>query len=109
MTVSVFAKPRKTREGKNFTSYIGRLRRKNGEEITVSVNFVQGVNAPAPIDCPMNIDVDKNYASLAERLYSVVNEVTGEVTQKVGHTLWVKAWTPSSTPYIDHSLDDFED
>lgn len=104
MKVTVFAKKGTSREGKKFDRYIGRISRKNGDEITVAVKFREDAGTPKAADCPMNIIVAKEDANLAAREY--VREDTGEVA--TSYTLWVSKWTPGEA-YVDHSLDDFED
>lgn len=103
MELSIFAKKRINREGKNFTTYLTTLKKNNGESITASVKFREECGAPKPEKCPCNIIVNKEHANLSVRDYVVSD--TGEV--KKSYTLWVFEWS-NGGEYVDHSLDDFE-
>lgn len=103
MKVTVFAKKRKTKEGKSFTSYIGRLNKKDGEILNTSIKFREECGAPRAEDCPVIIEFPKEKANLAEHPY--INDM-GE--EKTGYELWVSEWKKSSEEYVDHSLDEFE-
>lgn len=103
MELSIFAKKRNTKEGKIFYSYLTTMTKKDGTELTVSVKFRDECGAPKPESCPVNIVVEKNDANLASKDFT--NEESGE-TGKL-YTLWVSNWAEGS-PYVDHSLDDFE-
>lgn len=103
MKIAVFAKKRVTRDNKPFVSYLARLKKKNGEEITVSVKFREDCGAPKMENCPRYIEVDKKNANLTQR--EVVNEDTGEVI--ISRTLWVSAWKDAGE-FVDNSLDDYE-
>lgn len=103
MEITIYAKKRTTAEGKSFFSYLSTLTRKDGTKQTVSVKFRDECGNPKPENCPMNVKFDKGSANMATREF--VREDTGEVG--TSYTLWVSAWEPG-TPFVDHSLDDFE-
>lgn len=104
MEITVFAKKRKTKEGKAFTSYLTKMVRKStGETVTASVKFREECGSPKLESCPCNIIVDKKNANMSSQEY--VREDTGEAA--ISYTLWVSAWEKGSD-YIDKSLDDFE-
>lgn len=103
MNISVFAKNRETKDGKKFTSYISKLLKKDGSELTVSVKFREECGAPEKAKCPCVISVDKNKANLSKR--ETVDTSTGEIV--TFFTLWVNNWKYVGE-YIDHSLDDFD-
>ena len=102
MKLTIFAKTGTTKDGRKFDRYIGRLPKKGGEELTVAVKFREECGKPKSFPC--NIIVSKNDANLTHPKY--VREDTGETVE--GNTLWVSAWKMGD-PYVDHSLDDFED
>ena len=102
MTVTLFAKKKKTKEGKAFTAYIGTLTRKDGTTQTVAVKFHEDLQPPKV--CPCNIIVDKRDGNMARSTYT--REDTGELAESF--TLWISKYTPGPE-YVDHSLDDFED
>lgn len=103
MEITIYAKKRTTTEGKSFYSYLSTLTRKDGTKQTVSVKFRDECGNPKPENCPMNVKFDKINANMATREF--VRDDTGEVG--TSYTLWVAAWEPG-TPFVDHSLDDFE-
>lgn len=103
MEITIYAKKRTTAEGKSFFSYLSTLTRKDGTKQTVAVKFRDECGNPKPENCPMNVKFNKGDANMATREF--VREDTGEVG--TSYTLWVSAWEPG-TPFVDHSLDDFE-
>ena len=105
MKLAIFAKARTTKEGKPFTSYVTKLKKKDGDEMTVTVKFRQECGAPNRDECPMYIDIDKANANLNRS--EIVNEESGEVYER--RELWVSKWERDPETYRDTSLDDFED
>lgn len=103
MEITIYAKKRTTHEGKTFYTYLSKLRRKDGTEQGVSVKFRDDAGAPKPENCPMNIEFDKSNANLTKHKFT--REDTGEVG--TSYTLWISRWE-KGTPFVDHSLDDFE-
>lgn len=104
MEIAIFAKKRKTRDGKAFYGYLTSLTRKStGEALTVAVKFRDDAGSPRPDECPCNIIINKGDCNMATR--SFVREDTGEAA--VGYTLWVNKWSKGAA-YVDHSMDDFE-
>lgn len=103
MKVTVFAKKRKTEEGRAFTSYVAKLEKKDGTELSVGVKFREECGAPKAESCPMIIEIPKEKANLSPRSYT--DPKTGEV--KTSYDLWVSEWKESAEKYVDHSLDEF--
>lgn len=103
MEITIFAKKRKTKDGKSFYSYLTTLTRKNGENLTTQVKFREDCGSPKADLCPMNIVVEKGKANLSSKDF--IREDTGETCKSF--TLWVSEWAKGSE-YIDTSLDDFE-
>lgn len=103
MEITVFAKKRKAYNGEEFYSYLTRLPRKDGTEITMSVRFRDECGSPKPDKCPMNVIIEKTDANISTKTY--VREDTGEMA--TSYTMWVSAWKEGS-PYVDHSLDEFD-
>lgn len=99
--ITIFAKKRNTKEGREFTSYLTRLKRKDGTEQTMSVKFKN--DGPDLMDCPCNIEVERADMNISTRKYEL-----DDGSETIGYTLWVKAWTDSKEQWIDSSLDDFE-
>lgn len=103
MQITIFAKKRTTKDGRNFVNFISRLTRKDGSTITAQVKIPEE-KRPRADECPMNIIVSKDNANLAETSY--IREDTGELATR--YALWVSDFERGE-PYVDHSLDDFED
>lgn len=102
MFLTIFAKKRMNKENKSFYTYLTQLKKKESDEsVTVQVKFPDDIK-PNPLECPMNIDVEKKNANLQEKK---VNTDGGEI---VSRTLWVKDYNVSENPYEDSSLDDYD-
>ena len=80
MKVLVFAKKRQTKDGKNFTSYVSKLTKKNGEEITAGVKFREECGAPKAEECPWYIKINKTDANLAVRKTEITTD-EGEIKE----------------------------
>lgn len=104
MEISIFAKNRKTREGRSFTVYLSSLTKKDGTQVPCSVKFNATCQPPKPESCPLNIIVDKEHCNVSKRRY--LNESTGEIMES--YTLWVNQYAAGGE-YVDHSMDEFED
>lgn len=103
MNLTIFAKKRKSSDGREFYSYLSTMTRKDGSELKCSVKFRESCGSPKGGDCPMNIVIDKSNANLSSK--ELVNEETGEIL--IVYTLWVSEWKIGEQ-YVDHSLDDFQ-
>lgn len=103
MEVTVFAKKKKTHEGRQFHVYLTHLTRKTGEDQVLSVKFRDECGAPKPEKCPMNLIIEKGDANISKKNYT--REDTGEPA--TSYTMWVTNWKEGS-PYEDHSFDDFD-
>lgn len=100
--ITIFSKKRTNNEGRTFYNYLTRLTRKNtGESQMFTVKF-RDDTAPDPEECPINIIVEKEDLNCVQREF-----VRKDGNPGVGYTLWVAAFKPGS-PYVDHSLDDFD-
>lgn len=108
MKVLVFAKKRKTKEGRPFTSYVTKMKKKDGSEVFATVKFREECGNPKPEDCPLYINVKKADANMSTKTVEVVGE-DGEMIETERKTLWVNAWERDPEIYVDTSLDDFED
>lgn len=101
--ITIFAKKRTTKDGKEFNTFITRLTKKDGNHVVVSVMFPQD-NKPKAADCPLNIEVPKGMMNLSTR--TITDDTTGATIERC--TLWVKEWSASTSPYVDTSLDEFD-
>ena len=102
MQLTIFAKKRRTGDGKTFYTYLSTLTRRDGRNDTVAVNFRDSCGKPKPEQCPMNIIVDKTACNVSTREY--VRASTGELCES--KTLWVSAWTVGGS-YVDTSMDEY--
>lgn len=102
MEITIFSKKRQTKDGKNFDSFLARLTKKDGSQITASVRFREACGQPKGDECPCNIVIEKGQCNMIEREF--FNEETGEIAK--AFTLWVTDWERGSE-YVDHSMDDF--
>ena len=101
ITVNVFKKEKTSKEGRKFNSYLTRLTNKStGEEVSASVKFEDGVDAPK--EFPIRIDVTNG--SVSTKKYQ--DEKTME--EKLSYTVWVRGWNVSKEAYEDKSLDDWK-
>lgn len=103
MMTAIFAKKKKSSDGREFYVYLGRLHRKDGTELPVTVKFRDNVPKPSPKDCPMNIEFTKEAGNLSSRTY----EDADSSELRTAWTLWLSDWEPGPA-YVDDSLDDFE-
>lgn len=103
MKITVFKKVRSSKDGRKFDSYITRLSKKDGSDVSMSVKFSE--SCKPPVDFPIILEVEKKDANLSKRRYTDMS--TGDV--KEGLTLWLKKYNVSRETYVDHSLDEYED
>lgn len=102
MFLTIFAKKRMSKENKSFYTYLTQLKKKDSDEsVTVQVKFPDDIK-PNPLECPMNIEVEKKHANLQEKK---VNTENGEIISRI---LWVKEYNVSENPYEDSSLDEYD-
>lgn len=99
----IFAKKRKTLEGKTFTVYLTNFQKKDGSTQIMSVKFKDGVPLPKQSDCPMYILIEKDNCNISKSKY--VRRDTGE--ESLTYTLWVGEWSKSERQYLDDSFDEF--
>ncbi len=112
MELTVFAKKNITKEGKVFYRYFGKLQKKTGEEITVTIKFREECGAPKGEKCPMIISVDKkdcNFSSKTRTGFITDPDGNNVEHEYIDNTLWVSAWNDTGKEYIDRSMDEFID
>lgn len=103
MKITVFAKKRTSKDGREFYTYLSKLTKKDGTEMTVACKFPDELK-PKADECPLNIEFDKSSANLDHK--TEVDKESGEVYER--NTLWIKKYDKSKEKYVDKSLDDFE-
>ncbi len=107
MKALIFAKKRKTQEGKEFYGYIATISKKDGTDETIGCKFKEECGAPKPDACPLYIEFEKEDGNIAKKSETVVNEI-GEETKVERKTLWISKYIISDEKYVDTSLDDYE-
>lgn len=107
MKITIFAQKKKTKEGREFFTYLATLTKKDGSEDKVEAKFREECGAPDPKKCPLIIEVDKSDANISEKKEKYTDEVGAEqeVTRR---RLWISAYSESEEKFIDSSLDDYE-
>ena len=104
MNLTLFARNRETKDGKKYVEFSTHIQRRDGTEQFAIVKFNQGTAMPKKEDCPLNVVVEKEDASLSKKAW-----VSEDGTKKgVNYTLWVSNWKVDvANPFRDTSLDEF--
>ena len=108
MEKTIFAKKRTSNDGKTFYNYFTKLTKKDGTEVVVQVKFRDECGSPVGANCPMNITFNKKDANYTEKEETYTDSKTQEEKVTTRRIMWVSAWT-EGTPYVDTSMDEFED
>lgn len=103
MEITLFAKTAHKADGTPFTRFIGRMPKKDGSIVNVTVRAIQDIPQFSQKKCPYIIEFDKKDANMQSRTYT---DKDGNV--KTSYTLWLKAYKESDKKFVDHSLDEFE-
>ena len=107
MELTIFAKKRVSKEGKDFTTYFTKLTKVDGEEITTTVKFREECGAPKREQCPMNIVADKTDCNFVEKGVTY-KDSEGNDKEAIERVLWISKWTEGEK-YVDTSMDAFVD
>lgn len=104
MKMNVFGKKGISKDGRAFMTYLGKLTKKSGEEVTVQVKFREEVGNPKNVPCV--IEFDKSAANYTEKNVTYVDQEGLEqvATRK---TIWISG-SYKESEFIDTSMDDFE-
>lgn len=114
LTLTIFAKTRKTKDGREFKIYFTTL--PNGEK--VKAKFRRDCGEPKQFPCNIDLVRDGCNLSIEEHTRTVVDNkvdpTTGEVIgteteQEITEikVLWISAWAYSTAEYRDNSMDEF--
>lgn len=107
MKVTIFAQKKKSKENREFYTYLATLTKKDGSEDKLEAKFREECGAPDPKKCPLIIEVDKANANISEKKETYTNEV-GEEKEVTRRRLWISAYTESEEKFVDSSLEDYE-
>lgn len=103
MKIDVFGKKHTTEDGKKFYTYLSKLKKKDGTEVTAQVKFREECGNPKKLPC--TIEFDKKDANYNEIEDSYVAEDGTEVPI-LRRVLWVSNYIENE--YVDISMDDFD-
>ena len=101
MKATIFAKKKKSKEGREFYSYFTKLTKQDGTEETISVKFQEDIK-PKGENCPLNIIFDKADANISTK--TLIKE-DGQVFED--KNLWIKKFEEDPEKFRDKSLDDY--
>lgn len=113
LTLTIFGKTRKTKEGREFKTYFTTL--PNNEK--VKVKFREDCGTPQQTPC--NIDLVQGSCNLSIERYkrkvkdNTIDETNGEAIPTVleedveSKVLWISTWAYSPEEYRDTSMDEF--
>jgi hypothetical protein len=107
MKVTIFAQKKKTKEGREFYTYLASLTKKDGSKEKIEAKFREECGAPDPKKCPLIIEIDKADANISEKKDKYTDEV-GEEREVTRRRLWVSKYSESEEKYVDESLEDYE-
>ena len=104
MKFTIFSKQRKTEDGRVFTTYLTRLKKKGADDETVMpVKFREDCGAPKKCPCIIEVPNDGASANIAYEKYT--DKETGEIMKRP--VIWVSEWKPGEA-YVDHSFDEYD-
>lgn len=103
MKITVFAKTAHTQDGKPFTRFIGRMTKKDGTDVSMTIRTSSKAGNIDVDKTPYIIEFNKEDANLSNRKYKDKDGV-----ERTSYTLWLKKFKESSEKFVDHSLDDFD-
>lgn len=101
MKITVFAKERTGKDNNKFLTYLSKLIKKSGEEVTVQLKFSEECGRIKKENCPCIIEVDTSDCSYSER--KVIKD-DREITNRV---LWINKYTKTDEVFVDTSADVF--
>lgn len=103
MKAEIFGKKRQTEDGKKFYTYLTKLKKKDGTEVTAQVKFREECGNPKKLPCTIEFDKkDANYNEI-EDSYVTEDGIEVPILRRV---LWVSKYIEKE--YVDTSMDDFE-
>lgn len=106
MKLTIFSKKRTSHDGRQFDTFLTKLTKKDGTEITTGVKFRELCGSPRYEDCPCIIEVDKSKMNFnTKEISQELNDGTERVFEQ--NTLWISEWKMSNEKYVDTSMDDF--
>lgn len=101
MKITVFAKERKGNDNNTFVSYLSKLTKKTGEEVTVQLKFSEECGRIKKENCPCIIEAEPCDCSYSER------KVIKDDREVINRVLWINKYTKTDEVFIDTSANVF--
>lgn len=101
MKITVFAKERKGKDNNSFLSYLSKLTKNTGEEVTVQLKFSEECGRIKKENCPCIIEVDTSDCSYSER------KVIKDDREIINRVLWINKYTKTEEVFVDTSASCF--
>lgn len=101
MKITVFAKERKGKDNNSFLSYLSKLTKNTGEEVTVQLKFSEECGRIKKENCPCIIEVDTSDCSYSER------KVVKDDKEIINRVLWINKYTKTDEVFVDTSASCF--
>lgn len=101
MKITVFAKERKGKDNNSFLSYLSKLTKNTGEEVTVQLKFSEECGRIKKENCPCIIEVDTSDCSYSER------KVIKDDREIINRVLWINKYTKTDETFVDTSASCF--
>lgn len=101
MKITVFAKERKGKDNSSFISYLSKLTKNTGEEVTVQLKFSEECGRIKKENCPCIIEVEVSDCSYSER------KVIKDDREIINRVLWINKYTKTDEVFVDTSASCF--
>lgn len=102
MKIEIFGKKHTKEDGKKFYTYLTKLKKKDGTEVTAQVKFREECGNPKKLPCTIEFDKkDANYNEIKDN-YVGEDGIEVPILRRV---LWVSNYIEKE--YVDTSMDDF--
>lgn len=101
MKITVFAKERKGKDNNSFLSYLSKLTKNTGEEVTVQLKFSEECGRIKKENCPCIIEVDTSDCSYSER------KVVKDDREIINRVLWINKYNKTDEVFVDTSANVF--
>lgn len=101
MKITVFCKERTGKDNNKFLTYLSKLIKKSGEEVTVQLKFSEECGKIKKENCPCIIEVDTSDCSYSER------KVIKDDREIINRVLWINKYTKTDEKFVDTSASCF--
>lgn len=101
MKITVFAKERTGKDNNKFLTYLSKLTKTTGDEVTVQLKFSEECGRIKKENCPCIIEVETSDCSYSER------KVVKDDREIINRVLWINKYTKTDEVFIDNSASCF--